>query len=78
LVKFRVSLLTGGHDVVGLRPVVTAAWRDPIMGGKATTPPSCGFEILQNCWGTRQSHRNRRVQPEVKICGVLPTVSAVS
>ncbi|XP_057186193.1 dual specificity tyrosine-phosphorylation-regulated kinase 4 isoform X1 [Triplophysa rosa] len=34
------------------------------MGGEGTAPSCCGFEILQNCWGTRQNQRNRRVQPE--------------
>ncbi len=72
------SLPASGHDIVGLRPMVTAVCGDPAMGGEGTTPFCCGFEILQNCWGTRQSQRNRRVQPEVKICGVLPAECAVS
>ncbi|KAL1247451.1 hypothetical protein QQF64_022827 [Cirrhinus molitorella] len=50
--------------------MVTAAWGDPAMGGEGTTPSCCGFEILQNCWGTRQSQRNRRVQPEGALNGM--------
>lgn len=75
------SLDPGGHwrpesrfNLTSTRVSLSEGRYDTTMGGEGTTPSCCSFEILQNCWGTGQNQRNRRVQPEVKTFEVLSNI----